>query len=58
MPSAPIPGMARTWEEEAPIRQTEPDLPSVLEQTVGEGQKMTKSQKIELLRESGFYENG
>ena len=56
MPSAPVPGMSTDWEDSSPFFPAEPDLPSVLEETAMEAKKMTKSQNIELLRESGFYE--
>ena len=47
--------MAREWEEETPDGQEE-DLPPILKQQIAEALRMTKSQKIDLLRESGFYE--
>ena len=56
MPSAPIPGQNREWEDNCPFYEAKdgsqnpviPEMPEVL--------KMTKSQKIEFLRETGFDE--
>ena len=56
MPSAPMPGQNREWEDNCPFHEATdgsqnpgiPEMPEVL--------KMTKSQKIEFLRETRFYE--